>query len=133
MLKVITADGRPVRLTRKKGEPFVRVQFKSTKGLEVVARIPEEGLADFLEGLADSYALDRGQKQSQARERDRLIPLTEWPQHHSWPPVGGLRHLVFNASSNGFDKVIKRAGRRVLIDEGAFFDWVDNQSESAAH
>ena len=54
----------------------------------------------------------------------RLIPLTEWPKYHSWPPLGGLRHLVFYAAKNGFDRVIRRVGKRVLIDETAFFKWV---------
>ncbi len=53
----------------------------------------------------------------------RLIPATEWHEHHPWPPIGGLRHLIFNASANGFDTVICRVGRRVLIDEEAFFAW----------
>jgi len=55
----------------------------------------------------------------------RLIPVTKWNDHHEWPPIGGLRHLIFNAKKNGFDKVIKRCGGRVLIDEIAFFEWVD--------
>ncbi len=59
----------------------------------------------------------------------RLIPLTEWNQYHPWPPLGGLRHLVFNAEYNGFDRVVRRVGRRVLIDEAAFFKWVDAQSK----
>ena len=59
--------------------------------------------------------------------KTRLIPLTEWAKHHDWPPVGGLRHLVFFEKTNGFDNVVKRVGRRVLIDEGAFFEWVDAQ------
>lgn len=54
----------------------------------------------------------------------RLIPLTDWPKHHPWPPLGGLRHLVFYAKTNGFDRVIKRASGRVLLDETAFFRWV---------
>ena len=58
----------------------------------------------------------------------RIIPLTEWNKHHSWPPIGGLRYLVFNAVGNGFDKVILRAGRRVLIDEAAFFSWLKQQN-----
>ena len=53
----------------------------------------------------------------------RLIPLTSWNNHHEWPPIGGLRHLVFNADKNGFKNVICRVGRRVLIDENAFFEW----------
>lgn len=54
----------------------------------------------------------------------RFIPLTNWNSYHAWPPIGGLRHLVFNAEKNGFEKVICRIGRRVLIDEKAFFSWV---------
>jgi hypothetical protein len=61
----------------------------------------------------------------------RLIPVPKWNDHHEWPPQGGLRHLIFHAKSNGFDRVIKRAGRRVLLDETAFFEWVENQSKAA--
>lgn len=57
----------------------------------------------------------------------RLIPVTEWAKHHTWPPAGGLRHLIFHAKANGFDDVIRRVGRRVLIDERAFFAWVEAQ------
>ncbi len=53
----------------------------------------------------------------------RLIPVTQWP--HPWPTVSGLRHLIFFAETNGFKKVIRRIGRRVLIDEKAFFAWAD--------
>jgi hypothetical protein len=61
----------------------------------------------------------------------RLIPVTKWNDHHEWPPQGGLRHLIFNAKTNGFDRVVKRAGRRVLLDEAAFFQWVESQSKVA--
>jgi len=59
----------------------------------------------------------------------KLIPLTEWPKIHTWPPLGGLRHLVFHAKANGFDNVIRRIGKRILIDEQEFFNWVDDQQE----
>ena len=62
----------------------------------------------------------------------RLIPLTKWNEYHAWPPAGGLRHLVFHAKQNGFDAVIRRVGRRVLIEEGAFFQWVESQNANAA-
>lgn len=60
----------------------------------------------------------------------RLIPVNRWPEVHDWPPLGGLRHLIFNAAENGFDTVVRRVGRRVLIDEQAFFAWVDRQGAS---
>lgn len=62
----------------------------------------------------------------------RFIPLTDWPNFHPWPPVGGLRHLVFHAHSNGFHRVVKRAGRRVLIDEAAFFKWLESDGTGGA-
>lgn len=58
----------------------------------------------------------------------RLIPVTDWNQHHAWPPPGGLRHLIFYAEDNGFFRVIRRVGRRVLINEDAFFKWVEEQN-----
>lgn len=55
----------------------------------------------------------------------RLIPLTKWNNYHSYPSVAGLRHLVFHRDDNEFTKVIRRVGRRILIDEHAFFAWVE--------
>ena len=55
-----------------------------------------------------------------------MIPVTEWRKYHPWPPEGGLRHLIFYAKKNGFDKVVKRVGRRCLIDERAFLEFVDD-------
>lgn len=64
-----------------------------------------------------------------SENQHRFIPVSQWPNHHPWPPIGGLRHLIFNAKSNGFHSVIKRAGRRVLIDEAAFFSWLEKQNQ----
>lgn len=60
-------------------------------------------------------------------KHSQLLTVAQWSELHSWPPAGGLRHLIFNADKNGFNKVIRRIGRRVLIDESAFFDWVDSK------
>ena len=56
----------------------------------------------------------------------RLIPAANWNDFHIWPPKGGLRYLIFNETKNGFNKVVRRVGRRVLIDEAAFFSWVQS-------
>ena len=57
----------------------------------------------------------------------RLIPLTEWPRYHPWPPPGGLRHLAFHRKTNGFARCVRMVGRRLLIDEAEFFLWVEDQ------
>lgn len=56
----------------------------------------------------------------------RYITVPDWNKYHNWPPVGGLRNLIFNKEKNGFAKVVKKVGKRVLIDEVAFFEWVKN-------
>ena len=63
-----------------------------------------------------------------AQLSNRLIPVPEWNDYHSWPPQGGLRHLIFNEKTNGFASAFKRVGRRVLIDEAEFFACVDRQN-----
>lgn len=61
----------------------------------------------------------------------RLFTVRAWCESHAWPSAAGLRHLIFHATSNGFDKVIRRAGRRVLIDEAEFYAWLDRQQASS--
>jgi len=63
-------------------------------------------------------------------EQNRLIPVTKWNDYYDWPPIGGLRSLIFNEHKNGFNKVIRRVNRRVLIDEKAFFDWVNEKNNT---
>jgi len=58
----------------------------------------------------------------------KLIPVTKWNNHHEWPTEAGLRYYIFNAEFNGFNKVMKRVGRRILIDETQFFDWVEEKN-----
>ena len=57
----------------------------------------------------------------------RFIPVTRWNDFHAWPPLGGLRHLIFHREQNGFDACLRKVGRRLLIDEQAFFAWVEKQ------
>jgi len=58
----------------------------------------------------------------------KLIPVTKWNNHHEWPTEAGLRYYIFNAEFNGFNKVMKKVGRRILIDETKFFDWVEEKN-----
>lgn len=58
--------------------------------------------------------------------KTRYIPVPSWNKYHEWPPVGGLRNLIFNKNKNGFHKVVKKVGKRVLIDETAFFEWINS-------
>ena len=67
-------------------------------------------------------------EQTNTPTNSRLIPLTKWNDYYPWPPLGGLRHLVFHSRTNGFSKVVRRIGRTVLLDENAFHAWVREQN-----
>lgn len=69
------------------------------------------------------------QTAQQTQPSTRLIPPAQWNQHHTWPPIGGLRHLIFHAETNGFKNAFKRVGRNVLVDEAAFFECVEAQNQ----
>ncbi len=61
-------------------------------------------------------------------KHSELIPVTKWNQYHVWPTTNALRHLIWEADKNGFNKVIRRVGRTVLLDEESFFQWVEDQN-----
>jgi len=62
---------------------------------------------------------------------ERLIPVSKWNTYHEWPSPGGLRHLIFHAKTNGFEKCICRIGRRVLIWENLFFQIVKELNQKS--
>lgn len=41
-----------------------------------------------------------------------------------WPSEATIRHLIFHAADNGFDAVMRRVGRRVLLDIDAWQAWI---------
>lgn len=55
-----------------------------------------------------------------------LSTVKQFHEHHPAFPEGGLRHRIFHSKTNGMLEagVIIRNGRRVLIDEERFFDWL---------
>ena len=74
---------------------------------------------------AAALAAAQSETPTAAPAQTRYIPVPRWNDHHDWPPPGGLRHLIFHASTNGFSTAFKRVGRRVLVDEAEFFRCVE--------
>lgn len=60
----------------------------------------------------------------------QLLTVNQFVEKHQFATFGGLRHLIFYSNTNGFSKVIKRIGRRILLDENAFFSWVEEQNKN---
>lgn len=66
-----------------------------------------------------------------------LLTVRQMADKHPAFPQGSLRNLIFLAESrntskgkiagNGLDVALVRVGRKVLIDEAKFFNWIDSQ------
>lgn len=39
-----------------------------------------------------------------------------------------LRYYIFNEHENGINKVIRRIGKKILINEELFFEWLEEQN-----
>lgn len=53
-----------------------------------------------------------------------LLTVDQLVQRHPAFTAGGIRWLLFRRDENGLDRAVIRVGRRLLIDEAAFFDWI---------
>jgi hypothetical protein len=61
----------------------------------------------------------------------KLLTVNQFVEAHPFITNGGMRALLFSSRYNDLDKkkVIKRIGRRILIDEAAFFEWLNERNE----
>ena len=57
-----------------------------------------------------------------------LLNVRQFATKHPAFTESGLRHLIFWERQNGLHVCIRRIGRRVLIDEEKFFEWVEQQN-----
>ena len=57
-----------------------------------------------------------------------LMTIHQFSLKHPAFPEGGLRHRIFHAETNGLSQsgALVRNGRRVLIDEERWFDWLQS-------
>lgn len=55
-----------------------------------------------------------------------LLTVAQFSQKHPAFPIGGLRFRIFNEHHNGLAQsgAIIRNGKRILIDEAKFLQWV---------
>ena len=71
----------------------------------------------------------------------QLSTVRQFSEKYPAFPQGGLRNLIFLAESrktskgvipgNGLSGALVRIGRKVLIDEAKFFEWIEGQQGSA--
>lgn len=60
------------------------------------------------------------------KEELNLVTVQQFTKIRNWPPMGGLRWLIFHEHTNGFSRCVIRIGRRVLIDIDEFDAWINS-------
>jgi hypothetical protein len=62
----------------------------------------------------------------------KYFTVIQFVDKHQAFNTGGIRALIFNEHSNGLAKscAVIRIGRKVLIDEAKFFEWIESQNKS---
>jgi hypothetical protein len=62
------------------------------------------------------------------------LTVNQFCKKHTAFTLGGIRALIFNEYKNGINNsgAVIRLGRKVLIDEAKFLNWVASQSSEAA-
>ena len=73
-------------------------------------------------------------KKQQQSSNPTLSTVQQFCEKHPFISQGGLRFQIFNAQQNGLSAhgAIIRLGRKVLIDESRYFDWVDSLRDEKA-
>jgi hypothetical protein len=56
-----------------------------------------------------------------------LFSVTQFCARHPGFPVGGVRWLLFHRETNGLNCAVVKLGRKLLLDENKFFEWVESQ------
>ena len=58
-----------------------------------------------------------------------LLTVQQFCEKHRAFTPGGLRWLLFHRHTNGLEQAVVRLGRRLLLDEAAFFVWLQAQDQ----
>ncbi len=59
---------------------------------------------------------------------DDYVTIRQLTTNHPAFTEGGIRALIFRADRNGFNRCIRRIGRKILISKSAFSRWIEEQN-----
>lgn len=56
----------------------------------------------------------------------RFLTIRQWVETYQGIPEGGIRHLIFT-NKDFCSRVVKKVGRKILLDEQAFLAFINDQ------
>jgi len=65
---------------------------------------------------------------------DAKIYLTVKQTAERYPAFteGAIRFLIFNRERNGFAPVVRKLGKKIILDEAAFVEWIERGADQGA-
>lgn len=60
------------------------------------------------------------------------LTVRQMAEKHPAFSEASLRYHIFHEKQNGLAEAIRRVGRKILINENLFFEWVESQNGGAA-
>jgi hypothetical protein len=57
---------------------------------------------------------------------NNFITIGQYTSRYSWPNEKAMRWLIYTAEEKGIGNCFIRVGRRVLVDEKAFLNWLES-------
>lgn len=65
-----------------------------------------------------------------AIKQKSFLTMKQWLEKYQSIPKGGIRHLIFTNKDNFNSRVVKKLGRKILLDEEAFLDFINEHSKA---
>lgn len=59
---------------------------------------------------------------------DEYLTVAQMSQRYPAFTQGSIRWLIFNANTNGFNKVVRKIGRKVVLNLCEFKRWIEKQT-----
>lgn len=59
---------------------------------------------------------------------DEYVTVAQLAQRYPAFSEGSIRWLIFNSSTNGFNKVVRKIGRKVIINLQDFREYIEEQA-----
>lgn len=60
-------------------------------------------------------------------EIPKFLRVKDIPLYYPAFSAGSIRHLIFHKNTNGFDKCMRKIGKRVIILSDDFEAWIKDQ------
>ena len=59
-----------------------------------------------------------------------FLTIKQWLSKYEAIPEGGIRHLIFTNRDNFNERVVKKLGRKILLDEHAFLAFINEHTKN---